>query len=159
MKTKSVICRGQARTIEDAVEAWRPDRGDTMEVRDIEDVIPVCLLLCELLQEWQRDAWESLFSNKLRNVQSEGESLRKAYIHSLEAFKGVADCLRWAEQKGYEFDTAAEFHRATETVQESYGDFSRRWPFLDPAVVEEARAQIGRGEFLSAEDIQRELLG
>ncbi len=140
VKTRSVICRGQVRTIEDAVEAWRAGHDDAMEARDIEDVIPVCLMLGELLQEWHKDAWESLFSNRLRNVQSAGELLRKAYVHSLEAFDGVADCLRGAKQKGYEVDKAADFQRTAESVQRLNEDFSRRWPFLDAADVEAARA-------------------
>lgn len=159
MHTKSVICRGQARTIEDAVEAWRADHDDAMDVRDIEDVIPVCLTLSELLQEWQKEAWESLFSNRLSNLQEAGELLRKAYLHSLQAFEGVADCLRWTKQLGYEVDRIAEFQQAFETIRRLSEDFSQRWPVLDAASVETARAQIARGEFLSAEDIQRELHG
>lgn len=159
VKTKSVICRGQARTIEDAVETWKADHEDAADVRAIEDVIPVCLTLCQLLQEWQKDVWESLFSNRLRNVHSTGELLRKGYHHALPALDGVADCLRWAEQKGYEVDKTAVFQQAAESVRRLHEDFTRRWPFLDRAAVEEARAQIGRGEFLSAEEIQRELHG
>ncbi len=159
MTTRSIICRGQARTIEDAVEAWRTGHDGALEARDIEDVIPVCLTLCQLLQQWQKDAWEALFANRLRNVHSAGALLRKGYHHALQALEGVADGLRWAEQKGCEVARAADFRQAAEAVRRLHEDFCRRWPFLDRAAVEEARAQIGRGEFLSAEDIQRELHG
>jgi hypothetical protein len=157
MKTRSVICRGQVRTIEDAIEAWKAGHEDAMEVRDIEDVIPVCLMLGELLQQWQKDAWESLFSNRLREVQSAGALLQKAYSQSLEAFEGVADCLRWAKRNGYAVEKATDFQRIAEMVQRLHADFARRWPFLDPTAIDEARAQISRGEFVSEEDIQHEL--
>jgi hypothetical protein len=159
VKTKSIICRGQARTIEDAVEAWKTDHADALEIHAIEDVIPVCLALGDLLQEWQKEAWESLFANQIGNLQAAGELLRKAYTHSLEALEDVADCLRWAERKGYEVDKMADFQQALEAVRRLNEDFCRRWPFLDRTAVEEARVQIGRGEFMSAEDIQRELHG
>jgi hypothetical protein len=157
VRTKSVICRGQARTIEDAVKAWKAEHDDAMEVRDIEDVVRVCVLLSELMQEWQAEAWECLFSGKLRSTQLAGGLLRKAYAHAAEAFEGVAEWVNWVRERGYKVEGARRFTEAVEAVRRLREDFVRRWPTLTASDLAEGSAQAARGEFMSPEELAREL--
>lgn len=61
------LARPAARLVEDAVEAWKADHAEAMHVRQVEALVQVCGLLRGRLRQWQKEAWEALFGNRIRN--------------------------------------------------------------------------------------------
>jgi hypothetical protein len=157
VKTKSVICRGRVRTIEDAVESWKADHGDAMEVRDLEDVVRECLGMRDFLREWLNLAWGFLFADKLPAVQQVGEMLRIGFERTINVLTEVQGCIQRAAAKGYEVDKAAEFQEALGQIKHFQSKLLERWPFLDPDQITASRADFGKGSCQSAEEILREL--
>lgn len=160
MITKSIICKGQARTIEDVVCAWMSDHHEAMGVRDVEDVIELCLSLRDILISLNKDAWEQLLANKLRNVIQAGDILQKTVVQVLTTLESVHDeGVQGARQKGYEVDNADRLDEAIEQVRRLKQDFEARWPFFDQRQLGESRANIARGEYQTVEEILGELQG
>jgi hypothetical protein len=157
VKAKSVICRGRARAIEDAIDAWNLDHDNALSARDMEDVVGECLSTRDFLSQWHQTAWEHLFAGRLANIQQAGELLRSATGKLVHVFAAVQTCVKWMERKGYPVDKAVEFEAAARAVEGLLADLNRRWPFIDPQQVEEARAAFARGEGIPAEEILREL--
>ena len=157
MKTRNIICRGQTRTIEDAVESWKAGHDDAMEVRDIEDLVAFCLSACQFMERWYKEAWELALAGRLKKVQSAGKMLRTALDRSVEALEEVRGCVKWAEKKEYTVDNAREVLAAADRVKRMRDDLNERWPFLDKQQIEAARAELSRGDYQYAEDILPEL--
>jgi hypothetical protein len=160
----AVICRGHARTVEEAAAELQAARdaesnasaawaGATGELAN------ACLTLGNCLRDWQRRAWEGLFSGKLVAVQATGEALRDAYTRSLGVFAQVAEAVAVVEAAGHALANVEEFRRAHEGLRRRHADFTKRWPLFDLAELEEARERARRGEALSAEEFARALLG
>jgi hypothetical protein len=159
MLTRCIICRGHAKAIGEAVEAWGKGEDAAMEVRDLEDVLPACLALRDELRGLHKEAFDLLLSDRLRDTQAVGRLIQEAYVHALQAFRGVAEGVRWAGQKGYGVGRAPEFDEAARDVRGLSDDFSRRWPLFDPKGTQEGMGQAARGELASDEDVSREREG
>jgi hypothetical protein len=159
MKTRILFCKGEVRTIEDVIEAWKEEHHDTRTVRHLEDVIRKCADLNENFRAWHEELWQSASSGTLTNAYYEGETLMTWFDRSLRALASVQPWITWAENRGYVVDGAGEYHQAVEVVQRMREDFSKRWPFFDLQQVEEARAEIARDEYQTAEEILSELQG
>src|SRR4051794_39671175 len=86
----AVICRGHARTLEDAAVAWKADHEDAGRVAIAEHLTAACLLFRDLMKGWQKDAWRRLFAGQLHDVQRVGELLREAYGKILARFDAIA---------------------------------------------------------------------
>lgn len=157
MKAKNVICRGRVQAIAEAAAAWKLDHDDAMKARDIEDLVHEYLWVTDFLEEWNKQAWELLFANKLANVHETGESLMNSLASVVDVFPRVKDGLRWAEDKHYTVDKAEELERATNRLQKMLADVQRRWPFISLEQVEASRASLTRGDSYTAEDFLRDL--
>ena len=143
METKTVICRGLADTIAAAVEPWKADHEKALRVRDIEDVVALCLHLHHHLHEWQRQAWEYAFSGEMRDPQTTGETLRSALEIGLQSCEMVRQAVGWANAKGYQVDQATDLHQAAEDLTKLQKDLLQRWPFFDAA---EIKRELENGE-------------
>jgi len=159
MRTKSFICRGRVRIIEDAVDLWKTDHDDAMAVRDIEALARECSCVLELLREWQEESWQRLLNDQLGDVQQTGELLKAVFRGAIEVFPRVAHLIQWAGGKGYRVDGSEEFAGALSEIRRLNLELEQRWPFVSCEEKEEARAQIRLGECQTGEDILRELQG
>ena len=159
MKTKGLICRGRARTIEDAVEAWKSDHDEAMAVRDLEDIIRECRWLRDLLMEWNQESWKLLRAGRLHCVQDTGDSLRMVLTIFLRAIPRARRLAANYKRGGYHVEHAGEFADLEKQVQEMANELDQKWPFIDPREMEESRSAYDRGECQPVEDILRELQG
>jgi hypothetical protein len=161
---RAVICRGHARTVEEAVAVVKAAHEQAVFTEaawaaSVEALVAATVPLYELVRGWQRDAWQKLFSGKLAGVQATGEALRDAYARTFPPFSNAAAALAEVEAAGYAIEGADELRRAQEDLRRLQADFERRWPFFDAAELAEARGRAQRGEALSAEEFSRALLG
>lgn len=159
MKTTSSICRGRVRAVEDAVETWKAEHDDQLEIREIEAIVKECTGIRELLQTWQKEAWSLLWKNQLANTQHTGELLQTAYARCLTVFVKVRGCIQWAKRSGYADNREVEFEEVMAEIQRLSQELTMRWPFIDPKQIEQSRAEIKHGAFQNAEGILRELQG
>jgi hypothetical protein len=155
MFTRTAICRGHAKAIEQAVEAWGKGEGAAMEVRDLADVLPACLALRDELRALHEEAFDLLLSNRLRDTLAVGRLLQEAFADALYAFGGVAEGIRRAGRAGGGAGRAREFDEAARAVRGLSDDFSRRWPLFDPGGRQGGTGPATRGEFASDEDLSR----
>jgi hypothetical protein len=161
---RAVICRGYARTVEEAAAAVKAAREEELSTEaayaaSVEPLLVATVSVYQVLADWQRHAWERLFSGKLVEVQGTGEVLRDAYAKTLRLFSHAAAALAEVEALGYIVEGAAELRRAHEDLHRLAADFPKRWPLFDKAELEEASKRAHRGEALSAEEFGRALLG
>jgi hypothetical protein len=154
----SVFVEKQARAVKDTVEAWKADHDEAMEVRGIEALVDVSIVMGDFIEGLQEEAWEKLFAGEQSTPLKTGELFRLGYSLVLDAFEATAGCVETMRARGYEVEKSEQFSEAWAAVRQQAADFAARWPTIDPAAVEEARERRARGEFLSAEDFRRELL-
>jgi hypothetical protein len=177
MVIKNIIYRGQARAVEDAVEAWKlthlakaPWRDLTAgagsssgqdevaeTVKDVEAIVDASLQLHESLVAWQKESWEAIRSGREKRILALGNSLEKAYQANTDIFKAVSELLDWAKQNGYDVASARLFHERVADLRKLRDRFVAKWPFPKIEEMEEAIAQIARGEGIELEELIREL--
>ena len=69
MKASATMFRGQARAIEDAVEAWQAEHDEAMRVLDLEVIVAAAVHIVGLIEQRQSVLWEALFTDmKYHNV-------------------------------------------------------------------------------------------
>lgn len=159
MKVKNVICRGKLRTIEDAVDAWKAEHVKAMRIQNIEELVHECLGASDYLKQWNNESWKQLMENNLRAVQEEGEMLRRAFRNASALFSPIMDAVKDAENQSYRIEKAPEFQKAIDEVESMSAKLEKHWPFIDLQMVEESRAAMERGDYVSVEDMLRELQG
>jgi hypothetical protein len=125
----------------------------------VEQLVTACLALGNCVRDWQRNAWKGLFSGKLVAVQATGEALRDAYATSQGVFELVAGSVAEVQALGYTIANGEDFRRAHEELRRLHADFAKRWPLFERADLEEAQERARKGEFLTAEEFARALLG
>src|SRR6516165_10611374 len=101
MKTKKIICKSQVRAIEDVVDAWKPDHHSAMVVRDIEDVIGLCLFLTGEFGRWREELWRSARAGIVHSPEREGQTLLAVLEHALAVMPRVRVLIDLAEKAGY----------------------------------------------------------
>jgi hypothetical protein len=159
MKMKHAICRGRARTVEDAVEAWKDDHDAAMQARDTEDLVDISLEFTRFLLDWVQQSWERLFANNLRSIQETGLLLQRWLTRADELAKDVENCIRATKKQGYTVEGADEFAATVANLRRIKQDFEGRWPFVDENVMEDSRLAFQRGEGQDVEDLIRETQG
>ena len=75
MKTLAKMYRGQYREVEDALETWKADHDEAMNVHDLEEVIRTCLRLNNSARELVRSAWELGFAGKALDSEGIGKDV------------------------------------------------------------------------------------
>lgn len=144
METKNAICRGQARTLEDAVETWKPVHDEAMEACDVDAVVEIYLKFVAFLLAWQEETWEKLRANRLSNVQKRGRSIQTWLAKAVD-FTDIEEGVREIEAKGYTVDKADEFRRIVRDVEQVNQDFSKRWPRVDEEKLSQSIADEKQG--------------
>jgi hypothetical protein len=163
--TKEIILRGNIRTMGEAVEAWKQAHDEAERVRQIEDIIPALNQMCAILREWRKDFWDSLFAGEFcsSDIDQCGGLLGWAYTATLDLLGQVGGSVRWATERGYTVDNAGILTQLQAEVERWISDHKRRCPFTNTPemhrAVEQGRAQVARGEYVTPEDMRRELLG
>ena len=113
MGIKNAIYRGRARTVEDAVEAWKRYYDVAEKVKDIDYLVREWLGLADALNSWQTECQDLLHTAKLDNVLEVGKMLESAHRISMDLHEAVNDGVRWAKARGYEVEAASQFHEAS----------------------------------------------
>jgi len=146
------------RDLKPGTESSRQDEvGET--VKDIEAIIEASLQLHESLVAWQRESWEALRSGKLKKILAVGRSLEKAYQSNTDIFNAVGELINWAKQNGKEVGGARVFQERTADLRKLRDRFLAKWPFPKSEEMEQASAEIARGEGVELGEWIRELQG
>ena len=159
MGIKNAIYLGRARTVEDAVEAWKRDYEEADKVKDIESIICEWLRVAEALTSWQRESWELLQTGKLDNVLEVGRMLEKAHRICPELFDAVNEGAKWAEQKGYTVENIGSFREISANLCKLKKRFETKWPRVDKAELEAGLASWQHGHTVDISGWLSELQG
>lgn len=155
MNLKSVICRGQARTIEDALAVWKADHEDAAHATAAAELVDLYLAHGAYLRSWTQLAWELLFDNRIFNPQIDGETLQQSLVRALDLGGAVAACLR--PPQAVESDIAEKVHTAAVELQRLSEDLQARWPWLDEHSTRRALADYQAGRYRPVKDMIDEL--
>ncbi len=156
MNAHATLMKGQARTIEDAVEAWKADYDEAMHVRDLEAILAFAIQVEALLRQGQANLWTGLLAGEIKNPPAIGETGRAAYAKVVVAFSVLASATKDAVAHGYEVEKAEAFAVAQARLIELQQEFDRDWPAPDPAVWERSRKEFAAGQFRSVREMLRE---
>jgi hypothetical protein len=157
MNVKGMICEARLHGISTAAGLWKRDHQEAMKVRDVEDLVRECLGAHDLLTDLYQEAWHLLLHNELTDVQAEGRFLELLLHRAERTWITIQERIHWAQGQGYSIDRSAELDQAIESGQRMSRTVSQRWPFIDPQQIEQARAELTRGEFQTVEEILGEL--
>src|SRR5260370_33033624 len=149
MKTKRIICRGQTRTIEDAIDAWKEPHDAAMLVRDLEDLIGYCLGVRTSYVEWYKEIVRLV--EKKQAKECTGQFFTQCLDQVNVAMDGVADLIAKEEKGGYCVDQSKAFREAVEELKKMRQDFANLRLCMDPERVRVARIEIAQGRCRSVE--------
>jgi hypothetical protein len=139
------------------VESWKGDHDDAMAVRDMEDVIAVCLQEKGFFLAWYKDTLELFATKKIKDAEATGEMLKNSLDQALAAFQGVCGLIAQAEQKEYSVNSSEAFKNAKKELKELRENLADRRLSFDRARIQQARKEIAEGRSKPAEDILRDL--
>lgn len=159
MSIRSAMYLGQARAIEDAVEAWKADHADAMRVRELEEVVGEAAHIARQLLASQEALWANLFDAQLRAPLAIGRAGTEVYRRVRQAFDQLGAAVSKAVADGYAVEGAEAFAQANRRFEAMRLDFEKRWPSFDVAELALGIEQAKRGEAVDAKEVLRELLG
>ncbi len=157
MKLQYAICKGRARTIEDAVEAWQEEHAAAMEARDTDELVSIFLEFVDELTSWCNDSWNRLFANKVSNPQQLGLCIKRCLELGPPLWSRVRECVEETERQGFTVEGADRFRAAQGALQRLFADHSARWPWLKEPLPHQAMADYRAGRSRSAKEIADEL--
>jgi hypothetical protein len=155
MKTKHAIIKGQVRTVEDAVEAWQSDHQEAMCVRDIEEIIEMCLAWPRMFKQVYGQLWDAAFEHELPSIQRFASHIMSTSQEAVSALSRLASCIEWAKLSGYAVDNEAGFASVKQQVDHLVSEFQRDWPSINGTAVSEAIKALSNGHFLTFEEASR----
>ncbi|MBY0523028.1 MAG: hypothetical protein K2R98_06500 [Gemmataceae bacterium] len=144
MNVKEAIFRGQARTVEDAVDAWNA-ADEAAGARDTDDVVTLYIAFASLAQGWYDEAWEQLFQNRVRHVNETGNHLKKWFTRAVELSRLVARCVADTRGKGYVVEGADAIPTLTDDFERMVRDIDEKWPWVNPDELAASIAAEERG--------------
>ncbi len=157
MKAQNTLWHGQARAINDAFEQWRQDHDKAMSVLDFEAVLHHTLEAIRELARFFESCWENLFSGKLRDLMSTGETLPEICTCLL----GALECARQEAIEiralGYSVARGDEIPEAIAGLVRARDRFRKHWPRFDQGSLARGLEQAERGEFVAEEELRHEL--
>lgn len=154
MKASTIMFRGQACAIEDAVEAWKAGHDDSMRVRDLEMIVGVAVQLAASLEHQQAMTWKALFEDMKFDTQSAGLAMLKNHKRLAPALEELLVAVATVESDGFTVEGAGALREASARLARLREDFEKRWPMFDPAQLTAILEAAKRGEFASEEDLR-----
>ena len=148
MSVQLLLCRGRARGIEDALQAW-PRDGERLS-GDREALVRECEGLVEACEQLTRDAEKGLVTGAVASIYSTGESVLAVLDQSIAALHQASRLL--ASGNGEVGGHLAKAERLRER-------FARRWPFVDEKQVAASLEELAQGKGISLESWLNELQG
>src|SRR5438067_1347614 len=146
MTATEVLWKGQARLVQDAVDAWAGEGSGPLSAGELELLFRIAGVLRDSALMTMKGAWDDLFSGQVRNVRATGER----YARMFEATLRILDTVR-REAEAAQIDQGTPGYKdllgAVADVLRLKADFEARWPRFDPASVERGAAEAARGEF------------
>jgi hypothetical protein len=154
----AVIWRGQTRTIEEGVEAWKAEYGRAQAAHVLDLLVQPALLVNRITLSRQEELWRRLRAgDRSFPSQRAGREMLEEFERTLHVLGLLEGSIAQAERDGYEVEGAADLRLSHQEVQKAQAEFRDRWPLLDPAEVSADMEAIARGEFFSLDDARREL--
>jgi len=156
MKADEVLLRGQARTVEEAAEAWGETQAELDRLESLERVIDDLTRAASFSEQRVDAYWEALFSGKIRDVLRIGDLLRETTGRTARAYAQFLGAVQAFESAGYVVDGAAEFRRAADAMRRLADDLEARWPRFDPEALDRGLAQAAQGQSADLADVYHE---
>src|SRR5579859_7790913 len=113
-----------------------------------------CIVLGSGLREWQKKAWNDLFSDERIDVEETRKNLKETYSMTLDYFQVTASRIEEYQRRGYAINGAEEFHRLHEEIRRLATDFDSRWPRFDPVASQQAIDRIAQGQYITPEEFR-----
>lgn len=159
MRTKNIICRAHIQAVTDVLKSWKKDHDEAMKVRDLEDLIRLCLAFCEEEDQLVTEALETLASDKTMTVRRHGFMIQATLDAAVQAVEAVTMRVEHYKRQGYSVDNEETLREVARKTRQRQVAFLGQWPFFTLEELEESSAVIERGEFVTGEDLLRELQG
>jgi hypothetical protein len=157
MNVRETILRGQARTVEEAVEAWKAEHRAAMVVRDLEEVVRLAVALTRIGKETFDHLLGELFALRVRDPYAQGERMDAVIRTAQNALRLVDEAVHLAQNDGYEIDGSGGLRDALAEFARQYDLFLSKWPKPKPDLRAAARADMLAGRSKSVQEVVDEL--
>jgi hypothetical protein len=153
------LYESQARAAARVVESWRAAPPDAAHyARDVDD------LIAELAAEFPRHVermyhreWRRAADGPLRDCVPIGEAVFGIWDAYTEVLRGVRDLARSLAAQGHAVPHVPDLDAAIARLERHRAQAYAGWPWFRPEDEAEALAQVARGEYVTNEDLLREV--
>ena len=159
MKTLAKLQHGLSRAVKEALETWKADHDEAMAVRDLEEVIRVCVDLDAYTRKFVRSAWEMGLSGEADDSEEIGRDILKGLEEEAETWQALSESAAECAARGYTVEGADRIPTTLAEVRALRNDFASRWPFVRAEDVGRGVSEIAAGKFVTAEELLCELHG
>jgi hypothetical protein len=143
-------CVKRSHVVQELYENWQLAHKEAMFAGDVEDE---SIELCRLLEHAWPTLVANLFTGPVFNIEATGRLFQQAIRRSIQVVRGVDRLVAEAERRSYTIQEAASLRSALAGIEKLDRAVEQKWPFVDGAMVAEARAAFGRGEYQTTEEL------
>jgi hypothetical protein len=153
------LYRRQARDAKDLVESWPAAQPDpTRLARDVDDVIADAAVNWPALVEksYHRE-WDRAVTGTLDERTRGGEFLFDLWDAFTDALQSLRDLAGSLVSRGHSVHRLPDLDAAIDKLHRNRPRAYDNWPWFRPEETAAAEAQIARGEYVTTEDLLREV--
>lgn len=152
-------CVKRSQIVQELLASWQLNHPDALFAADIEQLCGESVETCQLLRSAWRTLYESLFTGPAFNVETVGRLFHQTVRRSIEVVAEVKNLVREAERRRFPIEKSAELAIQLEQLEAVERTIAASWPFVDRALVAEARSAFDRGEYQSVGELLHDAQG
>jgi hypothetical protein len=153
------VMRGRTRAVQEAIQSWPGGTVESGRLLDVQDAVRECLELPPALRNLWNTTFDRMTANQLslQDLLDLRDPLESLFDEALQTVVATQERVHELEQAGCRIELAAGLEAAAAELRRLKHFIFEHWPRWDAAAVEEALAEVERGEYKTVEEILREL--
>jgi hypothetical protein len=146
-------CLRRSQLVEELVEAWRLDRGESGFMRELQGLVQECLDLANVIRDAWKSAQEMLIAGEITDLTVTAEILGVAAQRTVQMFAEVRKLITAAEQKGNHLENVGMLEDADRYVKKLSNSIRQCVPPYCANDVQNSLAAYHRGESQPIEEL------
>ena len=131
------VYRNQVRAFQEAAESWKAQHHSAMLAADADALTADYLALTQSLDRALASVWKRLAAGQLPEVPQMGAEMLRMLTATVLLLDNHQESLTKLEKDGYEMTSRPVLEKTLVAARQRLGEFARRWPPIDAALLEE----------------------
>lgn len=133
------VYRNQVRAFQEAAESWKEQHHSAMLAADADALTADYVALTQSLDRALGSIWKRLSGGQLPDVPKTGAEMLRVLTATVLLLDSHQETLLRLQKEGYEMTSRSVLEHTLAAERQRLEEFARRWPSLDPTLLEEPR--------------------